>query len=108
MLPIKSKALSATTKQGVEVASDGHVYGLVQIWHWCGNDALRYDIRRVDLGLLLGYLGEGKSDVVPAGRYAPYLAGGAFTEHGWSISDLVRFRKFAKDNYPRESAAMKL
>jgi hypothetical protein len=38
---------------GVELASDGSMYALVHVHHWCGNDPVRFHLARVDLSSLL-------------------------------------------------------
>jgi hypothetical protein len=55
-LPPVSEVLSAVIAQGVEVAPDGRVTGLLRCRHWCGNDPIRDDIRRVDVADLLIFL----------------------------------------------------
>src|SRR5262245_13928214 len=65
-LPRESAALTEATKRGVEIASDGRVYGLVRIWHWCGNDPVREHIARVDLADMLMFLRQGEWATAPS------------------------------------------
>ncbi len=39
-------------ENGIEVATNGRCYGLLTLRHWCGNDPVRYDRRRIDLSCL--------------------------------------------------------
>lgn len=96
-LPASSAALSEATSRGVEIAADGRVYGLVRIDHWCGNDPVGEHIARIDLSLLLLFLGEG----VPAGSVAlspPQPPGGAwgFSQWGWNESQHWSFEKWCR------------
>ena len=53
-IPTNLPVLMAATQRGVEIDKDGQVIGLIQIWHWCGNDPIRSHVGRIDLtGLLL-------------------------------------------------------
>lgn len=97
-----SAVLREAVRDGVEVAPDGAVVGRVRVWHWCGNDPVREDVRRVDLALLAMYMhGDGAG-----GR--PGLEEMGFGEadqqesvglRGWSISaamgyfDWIRLRE---------------
>ena len=40
-LPSQSAALAEVTKRGVELGTNGRVWGLVRVHHWCGNDPVR-------------------------------------------------------------------
>ena len=92
-LPNQSKTIEIATKEGVEVAADGRVYGLVKIWHWCGNDAVRYDMSRIDIAQLLAFHREGKSSLKPY-KYADasFVRTGGGSNRGWSISSRVSMR----------------
>lgn len=46
---------------GVEFTTDGTIYALVRVDHWCGNDPVRFHLARVDLSNLLLVLGMEKS-----------------------------------------------
>ena len=82
-LPAESKALREATREGVEIAADGRVFGLVRVHHWCGNDPVSWHVARVDLSNLLNFLAEGDG-----GGFGP---GGAFFEHGWRVGEYHRF-----------------
>lgn len=99
-LPAKSYTLKVATRHGVEVASDGRVFGLIKIWHWCGNDPVRYDLSRVDIGQLLAYHREGKSKLKPY-EYSDvsFLEAGGGTERGWSTSHRSRMRMMFDPRY---------
>lgn len=86
-LPEKSETIKIATERGVEVSPDGHTYVLVQLWHWCGNDAVRYDLRKLDLAQLLAYHQEGVSTIKPH-RYAnrSFTKDGGGSSQGWSLS----------------------
>ena len=45
-------------EHGVEVQSNGTVYALIRVHHWCGNDPVRFHLARLDLSSLLLVLGE--------------------------------------------------
>ena len=51
--PIR-RVLALGTKHGVEVGADGRVFGLVRVWHWCGNDPVGYHPGRFPCELDLG------------------------------------------------------
>lgn len=98
-LPLRSVALSRATERGIEVTPEGRVIGLVKIWHWCGNDAVWNDVSRVDLGHLLEFMREGEFDRrIQEGDPEPFKPGGAFRDSGWSISELVLYRRFLKSD----------
>lgn len=91
-LPNVSPALTAMTERGVEMAPNGHVFGLVRIHHWCGNDPVRLHIARVDLSEAMMFLRVGQTDApVPESASAAREAGGRFSERGWNISEYSRF-----------------
>src|SRR5262245_51103401 len=93
-LPAESTALTEATREGVEVRSDGHVYGLVRVWHWCGNDTVRHHVVRVDLGRLLIFLDQGDHVEVksPPCGYSCQSLGGKFGEYGWDLSEYGMFK----------------
>jgi hypothetical protein len=92
-LPKTSESLSIVLNNGVEVASDGKVYGLVKIHHWCGNDPVEYDLRKIDIGQLLAFYHEGTSTIKPY-QYPDegFVKSGGGSKYGWSISSLVDMR----------------
>jgi hypothetical protein len=97
-LPVRSAGLTAAIRRDVEVHPDGRVVGLVRIWHWCGNDALQNDVRRIDLAHLLAYLREGEP-ISPFGtdESKPYKPGGAFGRSGWNVSEYAGLKKVLRD-----------
>lgn len=99
-LPKESFALARATSQGVEITPEGRVIGLVRVWHWCGNDALRNDVRRVDIAHLLEFMREGKFDrVIAKDEPEPFSAGGGFGDYGWNISEKILFDHFVKRDW---------
>jgi hypothetical protein len=99
-LPIDSHTLRVATQHGVEVAPDGRVFGLIKIWHWCGNDPVRYDLSRVDIGQLLAYHHEGRSTIKPY-EYsdASFQKAGGGSDRGWSSSHRSRMRMMFDPRY---------
>ena len=93
LLPTSSVALAEATKRGVEIQSDGRVWGLVSVNHWCGNDPVKEHIARVDLSDLLLFLrmGEPVTNVLAA-DYLAREPGGSFTESGWRVSEFMQFQ----------------
>ena len=104
-LPASSKIIPAFTKEGVEIDKDGKVFGLIRIHHWCGNDPLRDDIRRIELAPVLAYYGEGTSKLKPNMKAREPFSE---SQYGWSISERVavkfafdpRFAELAEDTKP--------
>ena len=90
LVPPGLTALEALTAHGVEVGSNGRAIGLVEVWHWCGNDSIHEHLARVDLGAVLEFMG---------GRATPGTdqpldfadAEGQFTPRGWDVSSWWRF-----------------
>jgi hypothetical protein len=81
-LPILEDAVS----RGVEIDSKGHVFGLVRIHHWCGNDPVRKHLARVDLSNML--IAWGAETTVPIPEYIfEERRRQRYTKHGWNISD---------------------
>ncbi|MBS1718016.1 MAG: hypothetical protein JSS72_09835 [Armatimonadetes bacterium] len=92
-LPESSQILTAATKEGVEISPSGRVYGLLRIWHWCGNDPLKNDVRRIDLSSLLDVLQQGKPLRQMSEEKKSWLAGSSeFREWGWSLSGYVKYK----------------
>ncbi len=94
-LPASSAALAEGTKRGIEIGKDGRVYGLLRVHHWCGNDPIREHIARVDLALLLLYLGEGKSsEPIPPPPWSVTNASSAFSGAGWRVEEFNGFDRW--------------
>lgn len=65
-VPTDSGLIRAAVSNGVEVNEKGELFGLLKIWHWCGNDPVRYHVARVNLSTLaLACGGKPDSDVPP-------------------------------------------
>ena len=62
-LPSSSSALTKATERGIEVGTDGRVYCLMKIVHWCGNDPVREHIARLDLSDFMTFAGEGEREM---------------------------------------------
>jgi hypothetical protein len=111
----------AALKRGVELdASSGRAYGLLKIWHWCGNDSMRYDLRRVDLSALAGVLNPdmiaiSTNDVFTHSMlknlrdYRPKHLD-EYTKFGWNISHLsdLQTLEYVFNEEEKERAASKL
>src|SRR5262249_21429696 len=96
-LPITSAALAEATKRGIEIADDGRDYGLLRVHHWCGNDSIREHIARVDIALLLIYLGEGKFlEPRPPTSWSIAKTSTAFSDSGWRIEEFIQFDHWRK------------
>lgn len=93
LLPEGSDTLDIATREGVEVAPDGRVFGLIKLWHWCGNDPVRHHLGKIDIAQLLSYHQEGKSTLKPH-RYAErgFKEMGGGSERGWSTSARTQMR----------------
>ena len=96
-MPEISFALAEALRQGVEISRDGRIFGLVRVWHWCGNDPIGKHVVRVDISRLLMFLDEGQHAPVnpPPCAYPCEPDGGRFTENGW---DPGEFRAFMEWN----------
>ena len=93
-LPVESPALSEATKRGVEVTSEGRVFGLISIHHTCGNDPVREHVVRIDLAHMLAYLGQGEFDMAQNERAQEYLAalrGPRLSNFGWEVTNFKTF-----------------
>ena len=94
-LPTNSVVVRAAVERGIEVDDRGRTFGLLRIWHWCGNDPVRYHLARVDLSDLVLASG-GKPDsgiqqdtldtLIQKDRELRY------GEHGLNISDFCRIQ----------------
>ena len=91
-LPTNSEALAQATQRGVEIDSTGRIWGLVKIHHWCGNDPVREDVKKIDLGDMMTFLqvGEPVGPVITA-DYIHIQPGGQFSQYGWNINDFLEF-----------------
>jgi len=88
-LPNESKALSEAMSRGVEVGKDGSLTGLVRFFHGCGNDPVRFDLRRINIGHLLSFFEmralDEHASLNKEGFYepGPFTKTGAFGDSGW-------------------------
>ena len=62
-LPALSDALTEVVQRGVEVATNGRIFGLVKVHHWCGNDPVREHIAKVDISDMLLFLGSASRSI---------------------------------------------
>ena len=90
-LPILNDAIA----EGVEVDPNGHVFGLLRIHHWCGNDPVRRHIARVDLSDMLIMAGADTTIVLPDWLIA------ASHEHrygkfGWDVGAWLQSRHITR------------
>jgi hypothetical protein len=93
-----SPVLYDLSANGIEVC-DGHAYGLVRIWHWCGNDRVRTHIARVDVAQLLLFTQDVQAtdDEVQQCIYSLGRRRGLTNSPwGWDISDFSAFRSFSQ------------
>jgi len=94
-LPGQSAALTEATKRGVEVGADGHVWGLVRVHHWCGNDPVREHIAKVALADMMTFLRVGEPFTpVPEAEFLAGKPGGTFTKWGWDIGEFLQFQSW--------------
>lgn len=92
-LPLESAALTEATQRGVEIADNGEMTVLVKLWHWCGNDPVQEDIRRIQLSPFLRFLRVGKTNHrPPLEAYLASTVGGSFKEYGWNNSEFVGYK----------------
>jgi hypothetical protein len=98
-LPAESAALTDITRRGVEVSTNGRVYGLVKVHHWCGNDPVEEHIARVDVADVLMFLREGEWANPPpeeALLHAARTQGGRFSQWGWNVGEFGSFRNWRR------------
>ena len=93
--------IEATKERGVEITPDGKIFGLLKIWHWCGNDSVRYHYARVNLSELIRYFDKGEpvekttapASTIPSRKFE-------YTDEGWSISEWMHFRGWSAERDP--------
>ena len=94
-LPSQSAALTEATKRGVEVGADRHVWGLVRVHHWCGNDPVREHIARVNLSDMMTFLRVGEPVAPgPEADFSIREPGGTFSKWGWRINEFLQFQSW--------------
>jgi hypothetical protein len=92
-LPEVSELLAAMVERGVELdPRDGRVYGLLPIWHWCGDDPVRRHVARVDLARVLEFSRESEN---AAGRAAWDCT--SVSEFGWNVSCYRGYERWLAD-----------
>ena len=73
---------------------DGKTLGLVTLHHWCGNDPVRYDVRRVDFELLCAYVDVRclKGSEITNDGFSPSCKTSMhYTKHGWRYEEYLKF-----------------
>ena len=94
-LPAQSDALTEVVQRGVEIATNGRIFGLVKVHHWCGNDPVREHIAKVDISDMLLFLGVGEPLNPITGtdlaEFALRTPGGRFSQYGWDVSEHHQF-----------------
>jgi len=88
-LPEHSPILDEIRLRGVEIdPNDQRVYGLLPIFHWCGNDPIGKHIARVDVAFLLEYVD----------RNASFEGFGcdSATGWGWNVSCFYGYEAWLK------------
>lgn len=97
-VPTNSVVVREAVSRGIELSEDGRTFGLLKIWHWCGNDPVRYHIGRVDLSALILAAG-GKPDPDIPQEVLDRLFHPAraldYGEHGLNVSDYGSIRRMA-------------
>ncbi len=96
-----NKLISAVLGRGLRL-DNGKIVGLVRIHHWCGNDPIRYDVRRVDFELLCVYVDRqcvtNCSFVSSRDTNTGTTSDTSIhvTKHGWRYDEYVKFLSFCK------------
>ncbi len=100
-LPVDSVVLKEATRRGVEIDAHGQVWGLVKIWHSCGNDPVVEEVERVNLADLCAYMHVGELTLPMAmAKYSPIEKNAGFDEQGWSEGGFEMFRMWANLQSP--------
>ena len=112
-LPITNIVFREALSRGVEVDQHGNVYGLLKIWHWCGNDPVRYHIQRINLSVLVATLEpdllnisiEFITDIKMAEHAlnavrSHHQGVNSYSKHGWNINNLYRLEAIEKYCFP--------
>jgi hypothetical protein len=88
--------LQEVQRQGVEL-SNGRVYGLVRVHHWCGHDRVQHHLARVDVEQLLIFAGEADATDPVIAELLRDAPGARFTlgAAGWDVSEYSAFRSFS-------------
>lgn len=92
-LPLLQEAL----KRGIEIDQQGHVVGLIKVWHWCGNDPIRSHVGRIDLSGLLLFAGARPAEGVSTNHF-PASEQIDLREWGLNISQYMSMQGIAIEN----------
>jgi len=105
-LPKTSIALREATKRGIEIDSNGRVFGLCRVHHWCGNDPVREHIARVDLAHMLIFLREGERTVPLSDNEFLYpVKQASLSDLGWVAGQFALFSSWSKYDGPTSVGA---
>jgi len=85
--------LNAACVRGVEVV-DGRPFGLISVWHSCGNDPVGKHVARIDLADLVIFSGEGVGPTGPTQK----SHSSSVTEYGWYAGDYYAFSEWEQEN----------
>jgi hypothetical protein len=98
-LPSSSQFLSRLTSRGVEVTTDGRVFGQLEIYHWCGNDLIGHHVARVEVSQMLIYFGEASpsdSDCSTDGTWTTRLNDFTLSRRGLLSSAFFSYQEWLK------------
>ena len=98
-LRIDSAFLREATRRGVELGADGRVYGLVRIYHWCGNDPMGLEIVRLDVADVLRFFDSGGflcRDHPAVDRCQNYQ--GMMSGRGWLVGEYRLYREWTRES----------
>jgi hypothetical protein len=97
-MPVKSPVFQAALKHGIEINQDGNVYGILKLWHYCGNDPIRLDLRKVNLSDLAAFLHpKGATEKYSVELYIQddnalkYF--NHYSSHGWNYGTYLWFKR---------------
>mgnify|MGYP000512293578 CR=1 FL=1 len=101
-IPDQSSVFQKAIVNGVYVSDEGYAYGLLKIWHWCGNDSVREHIAKVDLGVLAGLLDhkQVEEDIPYSENKFSFIHPkmkefiNDYDDHGWSVSKFIQYENF--------------
>ena len=103
-LPTNSKGLSEATREGVEIADDGRIYGLVRVNHNCHLDRVRKHVAKVDLSHMLTFFREGIRTTPPADpNLLADSPGGWFSKRGMGVYSFYLFNMYRLRSEYKES-----
>jgi hypothetical protein len=94
VLPEKSQLLEAATREGVEIDSAGRIFGLLRIWHWCGNDPTRNHIARIDIARLMEFVEQSNA------KKSYWRGCDTVAEDGWDVDAFYGFEQWLDERSP--------